>query len=621
MAFDESPGCEPLRVWGRLEPRARQVDFDSALQARIHDPLWLLARQWQFGEFKGEDTGSPILTRIARRLTPVTGVLAGGVGFDTFDNAVPLEALVERLPIDWRSPTRRSSAGRHFLALLADHAQALPANAAPFKASYYLALFARVFPISVATLNETDPANALAIARRNAEARAHRVLAALAGRAVDGHALALAIPAVVTWNDLPGQLAIDVLPDHQEVVLKALEAYRSWFVALHVEPHSVASCAWVPEQVEYQFECALPRDGKTMVLSADAYTSGRLDWYAFDQSPLTATAQAGVVETDVKTVIPTPAEFAGMPNSRWWQFEDSAVDLGTMRADVTDIAKLMVAEFALLFSNNWFIVPYRQPVGSLAEIDGIVVTDVFGWRTQIGPATGSSDGVWTRWDYFSLAARSADGSHAPLGQHLLLPPALSHTVEGEPFESVAFIRDEMANMVWAVETQVPDGDGGRRDGSAYARQLRNALGELARTLAPAVPSIAADAPLLRYQLGNTVPENWIPFLPVHKPDDTRSIRLQRASMPRFFLDGVTPVRPLTSILRDGLRDADETQEHAFYVNEEEVPRSGICIEGTLQRARWFGGQTFLWHGRRVTLGRGEGGSGLRFDIVEPQRTG
>ena len=31
--------------------------MDTSLQARIYDPLWLLPRQWQFGEFEGEDNG------------------------------------------------------------------------------------------------------------------------------------------------------------------------------------------------------------------------------------------------------------------------------------------------------------------------------------------------------------------------------------------------------------------------------------------------------------------------------------------------------------------------------------------------------------------------------------
>ena len=44
-----------------LVPIARTTDEDAtSLAMRIADPLWMLGRQWQFGEFKGEDNGSPI---------------------------------------------------------------------------------------------------------------------------------------------------------------------------------------------------------------------------------------------------------------------------------------------------------------------------------------------------------------------------------------------------------------------------------------------------------------------------------------------------------------------------------------------------------------------------------
>src|SRR5690606_6054503 len=44
----------------RLEGRSRDGNSDAGLEMRIADPLWMLGRQWQFGEFKGEDNGSPI---------------------------------------------------------------------------------------------------------------------------------------------------------------------------------------------------------------------------------------------------------------------------------------------------------------------------------------------------------------------------------------------------------------------------------------------------------------------------------------------------------------------------------------------------------------------------------
>ena len=51
------------------------------------------------------------------------------------------------------------------------------------------------------------------------------------------------------------------------------------------------------------------------------------------------------------------------------------------------------------------------------------------------------------------------------------------------------------------------------------------------------------------------------------------------------------------------------------VREEEVPREGARVTRAYQLARWFDGTTFLWLGRRKVVGRGEGSSGLRFDIA------
>ena len=60
----------------------------------------------------------------------------------------------------------------------------------------------------------------------------------------------------------------------------------------------------------------------------------------------------------------------------------------------------------------------------------------------------------------------------------------------------------------------------------------------------------------------------------------------------------------------------------YYVNEEEVPRAGKIVTRGYQRARWLDGATFVWIGRRVTTGRGEGSSGLAFDqVVDTPRSG
>ena len=53
-----------ITSWTRLEPRTERHDLEDGLAARLHDPLWQLARQWQIGEFTGEDAGSPVAVRV-----------------------------------------------------------------------------------------------------------------------------------------------------------------------------------------------------------------------------------------------------------------------------------------------------------------------------------------------------------------------------------------------------------------------------------------------------------------------------------------------------------------------------------------------------------------------------
>jgi hypothetical protein len=96
--------------------------------------------------------------------------------------------------------------------------------------------------------------------------------------------------------------------------------------------------------------------------------------------------------------------------------------------------------------------------------------------------------------------------------------------------------------------------------------------------------------------------------------------LQRASMARFTPDlppNRVRVRPVTSILREHITD-DDTQLDAYYVNEEEVSRAGRVVRGRLRRARWVDGRSVVWHARDRASGRGEGNSGLYFDLLEPR---
>ena len=91
-----------ITSWIRLEPRSRNAGMNTSLQAKVYDPLWLLARQWQFGEFQGEDNGSPILARWQGEAARLTRFHSGAISPHTqvdaprYDASLPLETLVER---------------------------------------------------------------------------------------------------------------------------------------------------------------------------------------------------------------------------------------------------------------------------------------------------------------------------------------------------------------------------------------------------------------------------------------------------------------------------------------------------------------------------------------------
>ena len=112
-----------------MQPLSRNAEMKNSLQARIYDPLWLLARQWQLGEFQGEDNGSPIMARWRAEGAKLSRYFSGAIKPDTIANAprynpsMPLETLVERetiLPAKDQPAKLRFAAesGQQFLRIL-----------------------------------------------------------------------------------------------------------------------------------------------------------------------------------------------------------------------------------------------------------------------------------------------------------------------------------------------------------------------------------------------------------------------------------------------------------------------------------------------------------------------
>ena len=54
-----------------------------------------------------------------------------------------------------------------------------------------------------------------------------------------------------------------------------------------------------------------------------------------------------------------------MPAHRYWEIEDSQVNFAGIEAGSTDIVRMLLTDFALIYGDDWFVVPFSAQVGSL----------------------------------------------------------------------------------------------------------------------------------------------------------------------------------------------------------------------------------------------------------------
>jgi hypothetical protein len=387
--------------------------------------------------------------------------------------------------------------------------------------------------------------------------------------------------------------------------LAAATAFLRWFDAALTEPAG-PDPAWNPHRLEYALAASARTSAGPVLLEADEYTGARLDWYSFRataDAPLGPPKKAVPPQPLARHVLPAPASYPGMPADRWWEFEDAATNLGALDAGPTDLGRLLLVEFALVFGTDWFVVPIDLPVGALFRVLDCNVRDTFGVVTPVGPSR-NTDG--SRWSMFEL---TAPDDPAYLRDLFFLAPTLPRTLDGDPLEEVALFRDEMANMVWAVERRVQGPAGEPID--RYLEVSRTAVHQ-------SIPDIG-DAQIV-YRLATPVPENWIPFVPVPAQGHTAAdaaIELERRLMLRTLPNGQRQAVLPEGIVVRTTPDEDVLHAPPLRLAEEEVSRAGIVVSRAYSYSRWLGGAGFLWLGRAKRSGRGEGSSGLRYDSADP----
>lgn len=564
-----------ITSWNRIEPRPRTDSIARSLAAQIRDPLWILTRQWQFGEFQGEDAASPAWVRFRARFSRMDGWESPGGDSRHYDlNRSPLEVPVEKEPFE-PDHAMAVELGQRFEVLL----RRVFDEAAEGGAPALIDQFRSAHPLQPAAADDPD-------------LQTRRFLRVCAGRVTDGIALLEA----TAGSQLPAK---PVVPPgvRQDLVAQAIDRWRGWVGDVYGTPGRENPETWDGNRLAYRVKvsAATPGAGRAR-LDAHPGLEGDFEWFSFDESSLEVSGDEAVEDIS-RSLLPMQVRFRGMPHARWWQFQDRVADIGEIQPEMRELAKLVLMDFMFVHGNDWFVVPFVQEVGTLCRIDHLLVHDVFGGKTVIErsdrPVAGE-DAI-RRWSMFAITSHQAEGG---LADYFILPPSAgASTLDGEVLESVRFLRDEMANMAWAVERTTEN-----NIGRPWPGNERTAVHGADSTPATGTGTLA-------YRIQNTVPGHWIPFIPV-QIDPSGEVALMRSAMlgPPDPETGIRPpVTPVGRILN---------QTAPYRVREEEVPRTGIDVTRIVRRTRWIDGSTHLWIARRKRTGGGEGSSGLRFDLLE-----
>ena len=535
--------------WYRLEPRPRTNSLVGPVAAPVRDPLWFVTRQWQMGEFLAEDAASPAYVQIGSTYGSLTGWKTPAGAPQPIPAGIPLEPLVEREPV---TPDLSLSVelGQTFEMLLTENGGTKAARDA----------FRAAFPIKLPP---------------NADPDTVRFFSICGGRAVDGVALFSAIQAGAATPPASGT---------------ALADFQSWVTDVFGNIGATDPTTWNPNIINYEVkaEATLP-DNTAGELTATPARDGAFDWFAFD---LASQSQAAPAKPPVKnpsfTVIPTHVRFRGMPNAKWWDFENNVTDFGAIDVQRQDLAKLAVMDFMLLHGNDWFLVPVDIPVNSLYQIEEFLVRDVFGGLTLVDRTDRVRTPTGALWTMFSTVASEG------VADFFLLPPTAAVAMQtSDILEDLRFLRDPTANMDWAIEFQVEGGIGQPLYGADEDARNRPAV-------LPPAPPMQAGA-VIRYQIESSVPIDWFPYVPVEITNVVKQVTLRQGEVER---GGPALVAPKGRVL-PSIKE----------LREQEVPRTGVRVTRVTTRSRWLDGSTHLWIARRKTSGRGEGSSGLRFDLA------
>jgi hypothetical protein len=568
----------------------RSPDIEDGLAARLADPLWMLARQWQLGEFRGDDAGSLVsLSFTANAHLPTWWrpepdadhpAAQPWQGWTVDDG--PLQSVIDaesddgtallRLRIDGGVAARRALC-----------AVGLPAVAARLPAAA---------PWSSDTIAAAGALNALAMA------------STADPTALDGF--------IAPWSDpaapMPAAViaALGVAAAEVGSAAAALRGWQTWWRSHSTEAPAgqntgpVDPAAWDASRLEYRGSLGFA-SAPGVRLIIDRHPGGTVDWYSADitaaQPADFATAPAPPAtltqpQTFSAPAIPQPARLPGMPALRFWEYEDAAVDFGSIDAEPADLARLLLVDYTTVYDHNWYYAPIRIPVGALVEVSEatpVTVVDSFGISETLGPLAERPDTNTVMFTPSGLSSIGTGPAPNPAWstRWFWFAPRLAATLDSDPIEQVTLRRDEAANLGWAIVETVST-----PDGRVSAEP----------TLWPATPPAAATP---FYTLQTQLPDTWRALVPtpITYADELDGAYLLVLTQPAPGTG--TAAQPAGRLLA----------ATPWQIHEEELGDAGLTLIRTRSLGRWYGGRVFTWAGRTVQPSNGEADSGLTWDYL------
>lgn len=569
----------------RVEPDSITGDPAPGARAELADAAWMLGRQWQFGELTGENAGTAVSVTVDSAALPITAWAPLDdasvrdpmtIVWQRWPQGALLEELVGQVP--FRPGLRqRAEAGAQLMDMLDDAGWS----------SVGVTLL-ELYPLTLDPDPDTpeepvpgesalEKAERLAVvAERDAlDPQAKRLLRVLAGSVPDAAAVAHALEVDATqWVS-----DADAPPDDLRVLLAE---WLRWWLGPTADLQQAPSTggAWSTERLEYRFALRFGNNANAVVLRGTRFGAAEIRWSDLEwedrATPALQWDSAGAPVTTSATLLATRLRYPGLPADRYWELEDGAVDLAAIEAQPTDLARLALAEFAMTSGDDWLAVPVDGLLGAINEVTQVQITDSFGDTTTVPEAPHSA---------FSLFRVSTSLGRVLPG--MVLPPVSAGTVTGQAIEEVLFLRDEAANMAWAVERTVRGRSGDPRPRSAERR--------------PAQPPWPADLDTDErlYRLQSLVPAEWIPLVPFAPVPGKLSLRkgaLLREGNPMLPVGTTLAPTPLT-------------------FPAEEIPREGVDLRAVPSLARRADGSYATWTAYRVRVGTGSATSNLAWDAA------